>query len=252
MAADADEAVVDQQDARATAAGTAAEDESRYVAGQWKLMWWRFRRHKAAIISVILVALFYLVATFADTLSSADPSKSDEQFPTVPPQRLRFFDDGALRLHVYDLIGERDLKTFRKVYRPDPETRLRVRLIGKGYEYRLFGLFPSTMHVLVVEGHERRVAPFLFGTDEQGRDIYSRIVHGTRLSLSIGLVGVALSLVLGILIAAVLAFNFVGDGLRAADDPSRSRRRPYELVGRVQYRSPLGATQTRSRCRWLP
>ena len=146
------------------------------------------------------------MAIFADTLSSSGPAKSDEQFPTVSPQRLRFFDDGALRMHVYDLVGKRDLKTFRKVYEPDPETRLRVRLIGDGYEYRLLGLFPSTKHFLVVEGHERRVAPFLFGTDEQGRDIYSRIVHGTRLSLSIGLVGVALSLVLGILIGGASGY----------------------------------------------
>ena len=65
---------------------------------------------------------------------------------------------------------------------------------------------PEDPHFLVVEGHERRVAPFLFGTDEQGRDIYSRIVHGTRLSLSIGLVGVALSLVLGILIGGASGY----------------------------------------------
>ena len=206
MAADSDEAVVDRRDARAAAAGSPAEDERRYLAGQWKLMWWRFRRHKAAIASVIVVALFYLVAIFADTLSSSDPAKSDEQFPTVPPQRLRFFDDGALRPHVYDLIGKRDLKTFRKVYEPNPETRLRVRLIGDGYKYRLLGLFPSTKHVLVVEGHERRLAPFLFGTDEQGRDIFARILHGTRLSLSIGLIGVAISLVLGILIGGASGY----------------------------------------------
>ena len=190
----------------AGAGRTAVEDERRYVAGQWTLMWRRFRRHKAAIASMIVVALFYLVAIFADTLSSADPAKSDERFPTVPPQRLRLFDDGALRPHVYDLIGKRDLTTFRKVYEPDPETRLRVRLFGDGYEYRLLGLFPSTTHFLVVEGHERRTAPYLFGTDEQGRDILSRIVHGTRLSLSIGLIGVAISLVLGILLGGASGY----------------------------------------------
>ena len=197
MTADSDQAAVRR---------TAVEDERQYVAGQWTLMWRRFRRHKAAIASVIVVALFYLVAIFADTLSSADPAKSDERFPTVPPQRLRFFDDGALRPHVYDLIGKRDLTTFRKVYEPDPETRLRVRLFGDGYEYRLLGLFPSTTHFLVVEGHERRTAPYLFGTDEQGRDILSRIVHGTRLSLSIGLIGVAISLVLGILLGGASGY----------------------------------------------
>ena len=190
----------------AGAGRTAVEDERQYVAGQWTLMWRRFRRHKAAIASLIVVGLFYLVAIFADTLSSADPAKSDEQFPTVPPQRLRFFDDGVLRPHVYDLIGKRDLTTFRKVYEPDPDTRLRVRLFGKGYEYRLLGLFRSTTHFLVVEGHERRTAPYLLGTDEQGRDILSRIVHGTRLSLSIGLVGVVISLVLGILLGGASGY----------------------------------------------
>jgi len=190
----------------AGAGRTAVEDERQYVAGQWTLMWRRFRRHKAAIASMIVVALFYLVAIFADTLSSADPAISDERFPTVPPQRLRLFDDGALRPHVYDLIGKRDLTTFRKVYEPDPETRLRVRLFGDGYEYRLLGLFPSTLHFLVVEGHERRTAPYLFGTDEQGRDILSRIVHGTRLSLSIGFIGVVISLVLGILLGGASGY----------------------------------------------
>ena len=192
----------------------AVEDERQYVAGQWKLMWRRFGRHKAAIASLIVVGLFYLVAIFADTLSSADPAKSDEQFPTVPPQRLRFFDDGVLRPHVYDLIGKRDLTTFRKVYEPDPDTRLRVRLFGKGYEYRLLGLFRSTTHFLVVEGHERRTAPYLFGTDEQGRDILSRIAHGTRLSLSIGFIGVVISLVLGILLGG--ASGYYGGGIDTA------------------------------------
>ena len=80
------------------------------------------------------------------------------------------------------------------------------RLIGDGYEYKLFGLFRVNKHLLVVEGHERRTAPFVLGTDEQGRDIFSRILHGTRLSLSIGLIGVVISLVLGILIGGASGY----------------------------------------------
>jgi peptide/nickel transport system permease protein len=181
--------------------GVAAE--RIYIATQWQLMWWRFRKHKLALASAIVLACFYLVVIFAEFFAYADPYDSEAERSLLPPQPIYFFDNGQFSPHVLGLTGKRDPNTFKRVYSPDPNLKIPLRLFAQGFEYKLFGLFPTNRHLIGVEGASAEEAIFLLGTDLNGRDLWSRLMIGTRVSLTIGLVGVALSLFLGILLGGI-------------------------------------------------
>ena len=181
----------------------AAAEERLSVATQWQLMWWRFRRHKLAMFSTAVVLFFYLVVVLADFLAYADPLASEAQRGLLPPQTIHWFDGGRLAPHVYGLTGRRDPTTFKRVYTPDPNRKLPVRFFARGFEYRLLGVVPTSIHLLGVEGARAEDTLFLLGTDEQGRDLWSRLMYGTRASLTIGLAGVATSLFLGVLLGGI-------------------------------------------------
>ena len=178
-------------------------DDRLAQATQLQLTWWRFRRHRLAVISLVVVALFYLAAIFADFLAVVDPHATDARRSFIPPQGITLFDNGAFRPHVNGLKGVRDPKTFKLVYTPDPARKLPVALFVHGYPYHLFGLIPTDRHLLGIEGGQGVDGIFLIGTDQLGRDLFSRLVVATRISLSIGLAGVALSLILGILLGGI-------------------------------------------------
>jgi peptide/nickel transport system permease protein len=184
---------------------TAAEERIS-VATQWQLMWWRFRRHKLAIIGGIIVLTFYLIVIFADFLAYADPNTSEAQRSLIPPQPIYLFDEGRLWPHVYALSGRRDPTTFRRVYTPDPSRKIPIKFFARGFEYKLFGLIPTDIHLIGVEDGRAERYIFLLGTDEQGRDLWSRLMYATRTSLTIGLVSVALSLFLGILLGGISGY----------------------------------------------
>ncbi len=187
----------------ASGLAAAAAEERVSVATQWQLMWWRFRRHRLAIAGTIVVLLFYGGVLCADFLAYADPSASEAQRSLLPPQPIRWLDEGRFRPHVYGLAGRRDPITLKRVYTPDPEKKIPVRFFVEGFPYRFLGLVPARLHLLGVEGPRAEEAMFLLGTDEQGRDLWSRLMYGTRTSLTIGLAGVALSLVLGVLLGGI-------------------------------------------------
>lgn len=174
-----------------------------FVATQWQLMWWRFRKHKLAMAAAIILILFYLVVLFADFVAYADPHKSEAQRSLLPPQPIHWFDGDTFRPHVYGLTGKRDPQTFKRVYQPDPNLKVPLKLWVEGYEYEFLGLFKTNRHLLGVEGATAEETIFLLGTDLQGRDLFSRLMLATRLSMIIGLAGVALSLFLGILLGGL-------------------------------------------------
>jgi peptide/nickel transport system permease protein len=181
--------------------------EQIYVASQWQLMWWRFRKHHLAMAAGIVVVCFYLVAMFADFLATTDPELSDARRSLMPPQRLHWFDGWSLQPHVYAVKGARDPKTFKRVYQVDPTQKIPVSFFARGFPYKLFGLIPTDRHLLGVgQGYEAAQTLFILGTDVQGRDLWSRLLYATRISVSIGLVGVALSLFLGVLLGGVSGF----------------------------------------------
>lgn len=186
-----------------TTAHSAGSEDRFAEASQLKLTWWRFKKHKLALLSLFVVALFYLVAIFADFLAINDPHATDARRSFIPPQSIQWFDNGSFSPHVNGLKGTRDLRTFKLAYAPDPNKKLPVRFFARGYDYHLFGVIPTDVHLLGVEGGDAVDGLFLLGTDQLGRDLYSRLIVATRISLSIGLAGVALSLLLGILLGGI-------------------------------------------------
>jgi peptide/nickel transport system permease protein len=184
-----------------------AEDRRIFVASQWQLTWWRFRKHRVAVASGMVVAAFYLVVLGADFLAYADPNASEAQRSLMPPQSIHWFDGWRFSPHVYAVKGARDLQTFRRVYREDPTQKIPVRFFAQGFEYRWLGLIPTTRHLIGVEGgRDATQTIFLLGTDLQGRDLWSRLMYGTRISLTIGLIGVTMSLFLGVVLGGLSGF----------------------------------------------
>ena len=181
-----------------------AAERRTYAAPQWKLIWWRFRRHRVAMASCVVLLLFYLVALFPGFLSIHDPTESRTARPFVSPQRVRFF-DGGFSPFVYDLKRERNPETFRVEFELDKDKKFPIRLFVRGYSYKLFGLFDTNWHLIGprTEDLDKEVPLYILGTDQLGRDLYSRLVYGTRISLSIGLLAVAISVFLGVLVGGI-------------------------------------------------
>jgi peptide/nickel transport system permease protein len=183
---------------------TAAEERIA-AATQLQLTWWRFRKHKLAVASGAVVILFYLTALFADFLAVTNPHATEATRSYIPPQSIHWFDEnGAFRgPHVYALKGQRDLRTFKLAYRPDPSDRRYLVFFAEGYTWHLFGLIETNRHLIGLDRGKPEDALYLLGTDQLGRDVWSRLMLATRTSLTIGLIGVALSLFLGVLLGGI-------------------------------------------------
>ena len=181
-------------------------DSEKYaVATQFQLTWWRFRRHKLAMISLVLLLLCYLLAVFADFLATTDPHATDARTSYIAPQSIHLFDDNGFNPHVYGIKGVRDMKTFKLIYTLDPSRRVYIDFFGHGYEYNLFGLIPTDRHLMTLRDAQRGDGIYLLGTDLLGRDLWSRLMVATQVSLTIGLVGVSISLFLGVLLGGLSA-----------------------------------------------
>lgn len=185
---------------------TSAAEERVAVATQAQLMWRRFRKHKLAMLGAATVILFYLVVATADFLAYADPEASDAQRGLIAPRGIKLTHEGQFRPHIYALVGRRDPNTFKRVYTEDPTQIIPLTLFAPGFEYKLFGLLPTNRHLIGVAGASPEQTLFLLGTDLEGRDMWSRVIYATRTSLTIGLISVALSLVLGVALGGISGF----------------------------------------------
>jgi peptide/nickel transport system permease protein len=180
-----------------------AAEEKIAVATQLQLTWWRFRKHRVAVVSAFVVVVFYLVAVFADFLAISNPHATEAGRSYIPPQEIHWFDDGRFRPYVFALTGKRDMKTFRLVYVPDPDDKRYLTLFAHGFPYKFLGLFPTDRHLIGLDRGNAEDALFLLGTDQLGRDFWSRLMLASRTSLIIGLAGVTISLFLGVLLGGL-------------------------------------------------
>jgi len=178
-------------------------DERVSVATPWQLTWWRFRQHRLAVVGAGIVIVFYLVAAFPEFLAIHEPRTEHAPVTFMPPQPIHW--DG-LRPFVYGIEGARNPVTLAKEYVEDTSTKHYIQFFVRGYEYELWGLFPTDIHLMGLDVEEEPMPFYPLGTDRMGRDLWSRLMYGTRISVSIGLVGVAISLFLGILLGGISGY----------------------------------------------
>src|SRR5690606_13361239 len=157
-------------------------------------------RHRIAFVSMIVLALMYLVALVPEFLAPTGPEALQAAYAYAPPQAVRF--DGGL--HVFDYTSEVDPRTNAISYSVDESRRIDVGLFVRGEPYRLFGLIPGDRHLIGPVDPSRPF--FLLGADANGHDLLSRLIYGTRISLSVGLIGVLLAFVLGILLGGLSGY----------------------------------------------
>jgi peptide/nickel transport system permease protein len=186
--------------------GASQEAENRYyTASQFQLMWWKFKKHRLALIGTLLLAIFVFIALFAEFLSPYTPTARTPNYLHGRPQNLHFVDaDGKfhLRPFTYALTAAMDPETFLLEVVEDTSEPWPVHFFVKGNPYKMWGLIESDVHLFgVKEGHLH-----LLGTDQLGRDILSRLFHATRTSLTIGVVGLFISFFLGLIIGGISGF----------------------------------------------
>lgn len=183
------------------------EEEAAFVASQWKLIWWRFRKHRMAVVSTILLILLYAVALFSEFVAPYDPNTYVEQYVYTPPQQIHFVDEAGnfqIRPFVYGLQSVRDPVTRRMVYDEDTTIKYPLYLLVEGTPYKMWSLFEMKLHLFGLK--DETGVLFVLGADRLGRDMFSRIVYGTRISMSVGLVAIFLSLVLGIVFGGISGY----------------------------------------------
>lgn len=183
-----------------------SKTERFYYAKQWQLIWWRFRRHRLAMLSLVLLIILYLIAIMPGFAAPYLPTTRFEGRQQSPPTKVHIFDEnGNLRFpFIYALSRELDQKTFKYIYTEDTSQPYPIRLFVKGEPYKFWGLWETDRHLFGIGPDAPPM--LLFGADELGRDILSRTFYGSRISLSIGFVGVLLSFFIGVTLGGISGY----------------------------------------------
>jgi peptide/nickel transport system permease protein len=182
------------------------EEQSRvYQASQMRLMWWKFKKHRLALYSLYFLGFLYAIIAIVELLAPYNLHTRNVDFIHSPPQRVHFFHDGSfVGPFVYGRTMTLDMDTLRRIYTDDVNKVEPIRFFCSGDSYRFWGLFEANKH-LVCPAKDGEL--FLLGSDRLGRDVLSRILYGARISLTIGLLGITMSFVLGIVIGGLAGYH---------------------------------------------
>ena len=181
-----------------------AEQEHFYLASQWMLMWWKFKRHKVAVASGIVLLLMYGSALITEILVPYNLHTRHTDFIYASPQSVHWMHEGRfVGPFVYKLRKTLNMDTLRRDYAEDPSQPYPVRFFCSGDPYKFWGMFEASFHLVCPPDG---ATLFLWGTDRLGRDVFSRIFYGARISLTIGLLGIAISFALGLLFGGIAGY----------------------------------------------
>jgi len=180
------------------------EQEKYYFASQARLMWWKFKRHKLALFSAIFLLFCYFIIAIAEFIAPYDLSRRHISYIYAPPQGIHFFEDGKfVDPRVYQRVRTLNMDLQKREYDVDTSKSYAIHFFCDGDSYEFWGLFEGRKHLFCVE---EGGTLFLLGTDKLGRDMFSRIIYGARISITIGLIGIAVSFILGITIGGLAGY----------------------------------------------
>ena len=180
------------------------EQERYYMATQWQLMWWKLKRHRLAMISGAVLAFMYLSVIISEFLAPYALTTRNTDFIYAPPQTINFFHDGEFRgPFVYGLKYQLNMTNLKREYQEDKQSIQKIRFFCKSDPYKFWGHVAASTHLFCPSATGTL---FLLGTDRLGRDVLSRIIYGTRISLTVGLLGIIFSFIIGITIGGLAGY----------------------------------------------
>ena len=180
------------------------EQERYYMATQWQLMWWKLKRHRLAMISGAVLALMYLSVIISEFLAPYALTTRNTDFIYAPPQTINFFHDGEFQgPFVYGLKYQLNMTNLKREYQEDKQSIQKIRFFCKSDPYKFWGHVAASTHLFCPSATG---TIFLLGTDRLGRDVLSRIIYGTRISLTVGLLGIIFSFIIGITIGGLAGY----------------------------------------------